>query len=104
MTDEMEEAREIIEELISFLEEIMPSRVMRADAFLASTEDTGGEFCEWWCDDEPFGDGYDMWESSCGVAYQFTSDGPKENHHNYCHKCGKPIRLSTEVTHEQRKP
>ena len=43
MTDEMEEAREIIEELISFLEEIMPSRVMRADAFLASTEDTGGE-------------------------------------------------------------
>ena len=112
MTDEMKEAKRVIKGLLQIIEDadvlihkaVDHEIVKASDRLLASTEDTGGEFCEWWCDDEPFGDGYDMWESSCGVAYQFTSDGPKENHHNYCHKCGKPIRLSTEVTHEQRKP
>ncbi len=42
--------------------------------------------CEWWNDGE-------MWESSCGVAYMFNSDGPEDNGHRFCHKCGKPIAI-----------
>ena len=42
--------------------------------------------CEWWEDGE-------MWESSCGVAYMFNSDGPEDNGHRFCHKCGKRIAI-----------
>lgn len=44
------------------------------------------ETCEWWEDGE-------MWESSCGVAYMFNSDGPEDNGHRFCHKCGKRIAI-----------
>lgn len=46
------------------------------------------EKCIWigshdmWCD---------MWEGSCGIAWEFTNAGPIENGCNYCPKCGKPI-------------
>lgn len=42
--------------------------------------------CEWWEDGE-------MWESSCGVAYMFNSDGPEDNGHTFCHKCGNRIAI-----------
>ena len=43
--------------------------------------------CEWWEDGE-------MWESSCGVAYTFIdTDGPADNGHTFCHKCGKRIAI-----------
>lgn len=42
--------------------------------------------CEWWEDGE-------MWESSCGVAYMFNSDGPEDNGHRFCHKCGNRIAI-----------
>lgn len=45
-----------------------------------------GATCEWWNDGE-------MWESPCGVAYMFNSDGPEDNGHRFCHKCGKPIAI-----------
>lgn len=45
-----------------------------------------GGTCAWWEDGE-------MWESSCGVAYNFLSDGPVENEHDFCHKCGKRIAI-----------
>ena len=51
---------------------------LRADA------ETARSTCEWWEDGE-------MWESSCGAAYNFLSDGPAENEHEFCHKCGKRI-------------
>jgi hypothetical protein len=46
----------------------------------------GDGTCEWWEDGE-------MWESSCGVAYMFNSDGPEDNGHRFCHKCGKRIAI-----------
>lgn len=45
--------------------------------------------CEWWNDGE-------MWESSCGVAYMFNSDGPEDNGHRFCHKCGKRIQIAVD--------
>ena len=43
--------------------------------------------CAWWEDGE-------MWESSCGVAYTFIdTDGPADNGHTFCHKCGKRIAI-----------
>ena len=46
----------------------------------------GDGTCEWWEDGE-------MWESSCGVAYMFNSDGPEDNGHTFCHKCGNRIAI-----------
>lgn len=34
-------------------------------------------------------DGY--WETDCGKAFEFSNGGPDENHHKFCHCCGKPI-------------
>lgn len=33
-------------------------------------------------------DGFnDLWESSCGMAWTFPDEGPKENDMTYCPKC-----------------
>ena len=34
---------------------------------------------------------HDMWDTSCGDAACFLSDGPKENHYHFCPFCGKPL-------------
>ena len=46
--------------------------------------------CEWSKDDDDFE--IDVWHSDCGVAWEFTEGGPKENHYIYCHGCGKRIK------------
>jgi hypothetical protein len=31
------------------------------------------------------------WTGACGVVWQFTTDGPKENGVKFCLECGKPV-------------
>ena len=33
------------------------------------------------------------WETECGQSWRFDDGGPKENHMNFCHCCGKPLRI-----------
>ena len=44
--------------------------------------------CEWALNDD---DGY--WDTSCGKAWRFDDGGPKENNMNFCHCCGKTLRI-----------
>lgn len=44
--------------------------------------------CEWAHNDD---DGY--WDTSCGKAWRFDDGGPKENNMNFCHCCGKTLRI-----------
>lgn len=45
--------------------------------------------CEWSHNDD---DGF--WETSCGEAWRFDDGGPKENSMNFCHGCGKTLRIT----------
>lgn len=45
--------------------------------------------CEWSHNDD---DGF--WEASCGKAWRFDDGGPKENSMNFCHACGKTLRIT----------
>jgi hypothetical protein len=40
--------------------------------------------CSWTEDDG-------IWQSSCGVYFEFNDGGVEQNNFNYCHKCGKKI-------------
>ena len=51
--------------------------------------------CLWEPEDDP---DVSWWNTSCGQAWSFTTDGPKENGMNFCHYCGKPLRLNPERT------
>ena len=44
--------------------------------------------CEWTHNDD---DGF--WETACGDAWRFDDGGPKENNMNFCHCCGKTLRI-----------
>ena len=44
--------------------------------------------CEWTHNDD---DGY--WDTSCAKAWRFDDGGPKENNMNFCHCCGKTLRI-----------
>jgi len=44
--------------------------------------------CEW---THNAADGY--WDTSCGKAWRFDDGGPKENNMNFCHCCGKTLRI-----------
>ena len=44
--------------------------------------------CEWTHNDD---DGY--WDTSCGKAWRVDDGGPKENNMNFCHCCGKTLRI-----------
>jgi len=44
--------------------------------------------CEWKYDEI-----MDVWHTSCGNAWQFNSDGPKENECAYCMYCGGVIEI-----------
>ncbi len=33
------------------------------------------------------------WDTECGQSWRFDDGGPKENHMNFCHCCGKPLRI-----------
>ena len=47
--------------------------------------ETGHEWCVWQADDEG------TYETSCGQAFVFTCDGPRENGARFCMYCGKPL-------------
>ena len=40
--------------------------------------------CSWTEDDG-------IWQSSCGVHFEFNDGGIEQNNFNYCHNCGKKI-------------
>lgn len=44
--------------------------------------------CEWAHNED---DGF--WDTECGRSWRFDDGGPKENHMNFCHCCGKPLRI-----------
>lgn len=52
--------------------------------------ETKKETCEWW-------EEYGVWFSDCGVAFEFTVDGPKENNFNFCYECGKMIDVKPTI-------
>ncbi|GAD20903.1 hypothetical protein [Acidovorax sp. MR-S7] len=44
--------------------------------------------CEWTHNaDDSF------WDTECGQSWRFDDGGPKENHMNFCHCCGKTLRI-----------
>jgi hypothetical protein len=51
--------------------------------------------CRWKLDMDGIADG-DVWEGSCGAAWTFIVDGPKENGVNFCPNCGKPLEVMKE--------
>ncbi len=44
--------------------------------------------CEWTHNED---DGF--WGTECGQSWRFDDGGPKENNMNFCHCCGKPLRI-----------
>ena len=44
--------------------------------------------CEWAHNED---DGF--WDTECGQSWRFDDGGPKENHMNFCHCCGKTLRI-----------
>lgn len=36
---------------------------------------------------------HDYWETGCNNVFQFTNDGPKENHFEWCPYCGSLIEV-----------
>ena len=44
--------------------------------------------CEWTHNDDDV-----YWDTSCGKAWRFDDGGPKENNMNFCHCCGKTLRI-----------
>ena len=59
------------------------------DRMMEAAAPSAEDVCVRWLDDEDSG----LWESSCGIAYGFVDDGPVENKHHFCHKCGKPLAI-----------
>lgn len=56
-------------------------------------------FCQWYLDDIG---GDSVWETECKRAFEFNSDGPKENEFKFCPYCGRQL---TPVLHsEESKP
>jgi hypothetical protein len=47
------------------------------------------ESCKWTQVDEMHTP--DTWQADCGAMWTFTDGGPKDNHMNFCPKCGKPL-------------
>jgi len=42
-----------------------------------------------WIQDEHDG----SWNGSCGIKWNFMSNGPTENKVNYCPRCGKKVEV-----------
>lgn len=43
--------------------------------------------CTWTHAHDDWGD-FDMWNTSCGQAHEFTSGNPEDNFHKFCPYCG----------------
>ena len=48
--------------------------------------------CTWREDLQPDGDV--AWETECQNLFVFTTDGPAENHFNYCPYCGDVLLIA----------
>lgn len=44
--------------------------------------------CKWTHNDDD-----SSWDTECGQSWRFDDGGPKENHMNFCHCCGKTLRI-----------
>ena len=47
----------------------------------------GKSECEWMHNSDG------VWTSDCGATWEFIDGGPTENNMNYCHKCGRVLRI-----------
>lgn len=70
---------------------LLEASASRLAALAQQAGAVGGEVCTWTCTDHPY-EGV-TWDSTCGVKYCFTEDGPEENGHKFCHSCGKPMSV-----------
>jgi hypothetical protein len=50
-------------------------------------------FCVWTLDDDP---DCGKWDTSCGEAHCFITDGPAENNHRFCPYCGDRLKIARE--------
>jgi hypothetical protein len=66
-------------------------RASDVEALLCADDLPVAPTCVWHLDDA---DDSQMWETSCGHAFQFNEDGPKENHAAFCCYCGKTLTES----------
>lgn len=48
-----------------------------------------------WTRDADYGDVYD---GACGVKWEFTDGGPRENEANYCPRCGGRVKVARRPT------
>ena len=64
---------------------------MQGDKSPTKTTETGPECCVWQADDEG------TYETSCGQAFVFTCDGPRENGARFCMYCGKRLEARVYV-------
>lgn len=64
--------------------------ILDAMAFIRGSQPVVREplACEWTHNED---DGF--WDTECGQSWRFDDGGPKENHMNFCHSCGKPLRI-----------
>lgn len=66
-------------ERLNFADKHLPSGITRQDV------------CMW----NEYSEG--TWDTSCGGSWQFTEDGPSENHAHFCYHCGG-VLLATEYS------
>lgn len=93
----LRDALEALQSLCGGPIKIQPQYDIATDALTTSEE---GGVCEWTVDKQYECD--DMWSSSCGEDWTFTTGGPSENGIKFCHNCGKPISLrDTEALTEE---
>lgn len=59
--------------------------------YAAPPADQGRDGCTWTPDSDP---DFSMWETACGNAWEFTTEGPKENGVKFCPYCGKPLVIA----------
>jgi hypothetical protein len=45
----------------------------------------------------------DKWDTTCGEAWSFTTDGPVENGVKFCHGCGRTVMLAPPLACETGK-
>lgn len=70
--------------MIAVVSEVLASIQAERDALVLRTG-----VCEWEYDEQ-----IDVWNTSCSNAWQFYSDGPKENECSYCMYCGGVIEAT----------
>lgn len=60
-------------------------------------DDAKDRSCAWRLYRDKWGDASDLWQTGCGRTWQYTADGPAENHQVYCHACGGRIDIQPAI-------